>query len=219
MEPRAYESECIFFFISLPQSPLWVTNLLSYIVERVPARVGEESWVEGQSDGAGVCRGALHRVLKALRFSYTKTRSSFTLSVTFYLAFPHEFLLLLSLTTGYLQDSYNNDEEKWHQFGISEDVLHQSPPLHTSTVNEDEDTWNKVEDEGNEQTWPNTETLLLLSTMYIKESCMTQQFSQQFVKLKQFVANRNLTLSHCSFLSVTWAANGSRIPKQNHTSW
>lgn len=54
--------------------------------------------------------------------------------------------------------------------------------------------------------------------MYIKESCMTQQFSQQFVKLKQFVANRNLTLSHCSFLSVTWAANGSRIPKQNHTS-
>lgn len=51
------------------------------------------------------------------------------------------FILLCNLTRRYFQDSNNDDEEERHQFGVSENVLDQSAPLHIGTVDEDEHTW------------------------------------------------------------------------------
>lgn len=50
------------------------------------------------------------------------------------------FTLLCDLTSCHMLDSHNDDEAECHQFGVSENVLDQSPALHIGTVNEDEHT-------------------------------------------------------------------------------
>lgn len=51
-------------------SPLWVFNLLGDKVESVPAGVGEQSRVQGQSNVSRVLRGAFKEALEVLSVTW-----------------------------------------------------------------------------------------------------------------------------------------------------
>lgn len=52
--------------INLISSPLWILDFLCDKVEGVPSRVGEQSWVQSQSDGSRILRRTLKHIFKVL---------------------------------------------------------------------------------------------------------------------------------------------------------
>lgn len=72
------------------------------------------------------------------KFFVSPTRRKVQSTLPAYFASYHT--LMYNLTTENFLHSHSDDKEERHEFGVSENVLNQGPPLHVGTVDEDEHT-------------------------------------------------------------------------------
>lgn len=125
-------------------SPLWVFNLLGDKVESVPAGVGEQSRVQGQSNVSRVLRGAFKEALEVLSVTWWTKKtilpgldtSTPPLTHTLWCSEETEGFTEGLRTLSNLQQAGDNDGDEGNDFGVGEEVLHPGSPLHIGTVHE-----------------------------------------------------------------------------------